>query len=738
LKAKAVLTTKWDKKTYKPIAVENVESYYVDTAIDSDSDPFQLVIGDPDHALIETLTRDNEVRVQIFGVRYGAKLLFTGLADDVNFNEQGELTIDGRDMSCLAVDSTVQPQLWQKIKAGTLIQKQAHDLGMKGPFHITTQGTVKKLVFTDASESYWDFWYRLVRKDQMYIWTGPDGSLWSGVLNYNSQNLYGFGVPSKTDDSVPASRYIPIETLEFRKSAQGRLGEVWVYGHRGDRGLKPVLAKDVDIQDWIRRPRKIMLDTDANNPTSAAKMGREEIYESKVGAIEIRITIPDPGYVIQQNNMAHVNVPEMGLEGDYFVVGTRIQADSSGFTQEVRLREKRFAITKRVPEDPKAPDEPQNKVAGALGQALNARWGDYFVAAAKQWHGGWDFALYLACLLGICDQETGFQNERRNGGPGGSHIEWYPPPGDPQNQHGTDPNGSVETLNQWRTKFANESGDGYVNEDYAVGPMQLLSIGFKHDADDLYKPGNRNEFTGGRWHPQWNIMAAAHALREKLQAETKDSFRDIDIFLGVAAYGEGAAYAQSVKNKVYNSPGYLQQVKDAIKAAQEAAKAPDQPVSSPGDPSDPAFGPLGKGFPYHSRIMGYPGVGTHSFVDSPNNWQSDNAVDISCAFGTPVYAVTSGHVGNFGVLPGSGTVIVQKPGESGDRFAGNRINIMGANQSCYYAHLSRLNPLVTQYGTYIKAGTLLGWSGSANGVLHLHFGVEHGSPFQYIPGGDPR
>lgn len=748
MKAKAVITTKWDKNTYRPFTVNNLESYFVDTALDSDSDPFQITIGDPEHMMIETLTRDNEVRVQLFGAGYGAKLMFTGLADDVVYDgTTGVLTIDGRDMSSLAVDSTLPPQLWQQVKASMIIPKQAQSIGMKGPFHITTQGVVKKLQFTDASESYWDFWYRLVRKDQMYIWTGPDGSLWTGILNYNKPTLYFFGSPPKSASSSVADRYIPVETLEFRKSLQGRIAEIWVYGHRGDNGLKPVIARDMDIQDWIRKPRKIMLDTDAHSQTSATKMAREEIYESKVGAIEIRITIPDPGYTIDQNNMAHVNLPQIGISGDYFVVGSRALADSSGFMQEIRLREKNYAVTRRVPADPKIADQPGNKQTTSVGAQLGNRWGPFFAAAAKKWHGGWDFSLYLATLLAICDQETGFTNERRNGGPGGDHVEWYPwvgsqgSLGDATSENsaaGTSRDSRGRTKRQWEEVFANMAGDGYVSEDYAVGPMQLLTRSFKYEADDMLKLGFRNEFSGGRWHPEYNIMTAAHALREKLQAATRDSFRDIDMWLGVADYGEGEAYAISVKNKVYNNPGYLKQVKDAQQAAIAASKTATQPTSAPADPSDPAFGPLGKGFPYASRLGGGPGQGTHSFSDPPNNWQSDNAVDIFCAFGSPVYAVHSGHVGNYGVLPGTGVTYVQKPTESGDRFAGNRINIIGANQSSYYQHLSRMNPLVTQYGLYVKAGTLLGWSGRAVGLNHLHFAVLNGSPYAYIPGGNPN
>jgi len=750
VKARAVLTTKWDEKTYRPFTVDQLESYFVDTAIDSDTDPFQITIGDPEHTLIETLQRDNEVRVQLFGAGYGGKLLFTGLADEVSFDESGVLTIDGRDMSSLAVDSTVPPQLWQSIRASDIIPKQARELGMKGPFHITTKTVVKKLQFTDASESYWDFWYRLVRKDQMFIWTGPDGSLWTGLLNYNAQTKYFFGMPPKNVSSTIAAQYIPIETLEFRKSTQARLGEVWVYGHRGDIGIGPAIARDNDIQDWVRKPRKIIMDSDAQNPVQALKSGREEIYESKVGAIEIRITIPDPGFVIQQNNMAHVNLPAMGIAGDFFVVGTRVQAGTQGFVQEVRLREKNFAVSKRVPADPKIADQPGNKQTNSIGTALQVTWGDFFAKAAREWHGGWQFSLFLACLLGICDQETGFNNVRQNGGPGGDHHVWYPfevvgsrsRPDEPIPSR--DKEGRTRT--QWEEIFANEPGDGYITWEAGVGPMQLTSRSFKHLADDLMRTGFRNEFSGGRWHPEHNIMAAAHVLRTKLQEQTRDSFRDEDIWQGVRAYnGSGPAaeaYLASVKNKVLNNPGYLGQVKDAIQAAAEAAKNPTQPVSSPADPSDPAFGPMGKGFPYGTRIIQYPlSSGTHSPNLDGYQWQDDNALDISAAFGAPVYAVTSGHVGNWGKLPGTGHQVPQSSVVStsrGDRFAGNRINILGANQSCYYAHLSRLNPLVTQYGLYVKAGTLLGWSGHAAGVLHLHFAVEKGSPFQYIPGGDPR
>jgi len=749
VKCKAVITTKWDTKTYRPFTVENVESYFADTALDNDSDAFQLEIGDPEHKMIETLSRDNEVRVQVFGVAWGANLLFTGLADSVTFDETGVLTINGRDMSSLAVDSMMKPQLWQSIKASDLIPKQARDLGMTGPFHITEKSVVKKLQFTDASESYWDFWYRLVRKDQMWIWTEPDGSLWTGYLNYNTDTTkfqYFFGDPPKSASTSVAEKYHQIQTLEFRSGKQGRVAEVWVYGHRGDNGLTPVVARDEDIQDWIRKPKKILLDTDAHNANAQAKMAREEIFESKVGALEIRITIKDPGHAIHQNNMAHINLPAMGITGDFFIVGSRVQASNSGFLQEIRLREPRYAITKRVPADPKVADQPGTKQTSDIGKQLGYNYSQFFTAAAKRWHGGWDFSLYLATLLAMCEKEGSFGNHRENGGPGGSGVEWYQwkatgtKLGDATSEHSA-PGSTVDSHNrtksEWEEVFANEAGDGYVGREYGVGPMQLTTRSYKTEADDLLKLGFRNEFSGGRWHPEHNIMVAAHVLRQKLQATTRDSFRDIDIWLGVAAYnGSGPAadaYAQAVKSAVYST--YLPAVKDAQKAAQDAAKTADPPATSPQDPQDPDFGPLGKNFNYSKNLGGGPHAGTHN---TGKNWQSDNAVDIFCPYGTPVYAVNSGNVGNWGVLPSSGHQVQENPNprtSDGDVMAGNRINIIGPRQSSYYAHMNRLNPAVCKNGIFIKAGTLLGWSGHANGALHLHFAVESGSPYSYIPGG---
>jgi len=130
-----------------------------------------------------------------------------------------------------------------------------------------------------------------------------------------------------------------------------------------------------------------------------------------------------------------------------------------------------------------------------------------------------------------------------------------------------------------------------------------------------------------------------------------------------------------------------------------------------------------KWLPKPGKLIGSPHSGTHTL----GNWQSDNAVDIALPVGTPIYAPVGGKLGNTGLLAGAGP-------SGGGRFAGQRINLYGAGQGFYFAHLSQLAQGIRQ-GATVKKGQLLGYTGEANGVAHLHFGVENGSPYTYVQKG---
>lgn len=114
------------------------------------------------------------------------------------------------------------------------------------------------------------------------------------------------------------------------------------------------------------------------------------------------------------------------------------------------------------------------------------------------------------------------------------------------------------------------------------------------------------------------------------------------------------------------------------------------------------------------KIIGTPYSGTHTL----GNWESDDAVDIAMPVGSPIYATENGVIGSqFGSLGAS----------SGSRFAGLRLHLKSPDNEWYYAHLSRFAPGIKP-GARVRKGQLIGYSGEANGVAHLHLGVKRGDP----------
>lgn len=142
-----------------------------------------------------------------------------------------------------------------------------------------------------------------------------------------------------------------------------------------------------------------------------------------------------------------------------------------------------------------------------------------------------------------------------------------------------------------------------------------------------------------------------------------------------------------------------------------------QPAKPGKQPQQPAAkGAFGKVVTMpNPKIIGVPYQGTHTL----GNWESDNATDIAMPTGTPIYAPTAGIIGSqIGSLGAS----------SGSRFAGLRVHLKTGGNELYYAHLSRLT---VKAGQRVRAGQIIGYSGAANGVQHLHLGVLKGDPRRF-------
>jgi murein DD-endopeptidase MepM/ murein hydrolase activator NlpD len=121
------------------------------------------------------------------------------------------------------------------------------------------------------------------------------------------------------------------------------------------------------------------------------------------------------------------------------------------------------------------------------------------------------------------------------------------------------------------------------------------------------------------------------------------------------------------------------------------------------------------------QLIGRPGQGTHSFLQPPNNWESDNAIDIALPFGTGLVAIADGEIGpQFGALD-----------STDPRFLGLRCHLVTASNEFYYAHLSKFAAGIKP-GVHVKQGRVIGFSGAANGVNHLHIASKQGDPVSLL------
>lgn len=166
-------------------------------------------------------------------------------------------------------------------------------------------------------------------------------------------------------------------------------------------------------------------------------------------------------------------------------------------------------------------------------------------------------------------------------------------------------------------------------------------------------------------------------------------------------------------------PDFLQLVRNARRNASatggstpvsKTAPADTGPVNDPktGNWVDPATG----------KVIGTPYHGTHTL----GNWESDRALDVAMKVGTPIYAPFAGSIGSqFGALTS----------DPNSRFGGLRLHVVGPTNEWYGAHLSRFAPGIKP-GVRVTPGQLLGYSGSASGVAHLHEGLKYGDPYRLI------
>jgi cell wall-associated NlpC family hydrolase len=608
--AHVLIQTTLGRGATRQFPVQRLESYTTETALDKDTDSWSVSIGDPQGELLYITDRDVEARATIYLSNEAGRIIpiFSGVCDDVTFGTESQsLDLSGRDMSALAIDSDVPPGRWRHIKPAKFIQKRAHALGLTNT-SIHSMREIGTLI-SDASETEWELWYRMVRSRDMFMWTGPLGALFIRPLNNADKATYFFGKPAKGDTR---GKWDMPEGVAVHTSKQ-RKAEVWVYGEDQKTGT-PFYAKSVDptIKNWKRKPLSIVTSSTAKSNQDAKEDADEEVYESIVGAYQIELVLHDRGQLYQQNQMARLRLPEPldHLNGLYFVVGVTRAGGADGFTQVVRLRERGFAVSKRVPDPPKITqpnDAAQNKVPSSISSTLaqamtddgrQVPWSDAFQQAAREFgsNNGWDYATFLAVLLAICEHESHFHNVRGSVDGAINGVEWssFEAFKNNANNWQTDPLGAqaatpeghevgpataVDARHLYSKTFANAQRNPdnprYPSNECAVGPMQLVTPEYKDWADGYGWNGvaRKGELDGGRWNPRSNIRAAARALAGKLAVPPAANPNDArTIRIGIERYygsrdpGANSAYGAAVMKAVDTK--WLDIAKTAVAASQ--------------------------------------------------------------------------------------------------------------------------------------------------------------------------
>ncbi|MGZ8634930.1 MAG: M23 family metallopeptidase [Solirubrobacteraceae bacterium] len=106
-------------------------------------------------------------------------------------------------------------------------------------------------------------------------------------------------------------------------------------------------------------------------------------------------------------------------------------------------------------------------------------------------------------------------------------------------------------------------------------------------------------------------------------------------------------------------------------------------------------------------------------------WQSDNAVDIGVPTATDVLAVDDGEIVK---VDGSA------PRRGAGAIGGYSITLRTRSNQFFYTHLLRVR---VQPGERVTAAQVIGASGFANNVEHLHIAAEHGDPTGLWANGAP-
>lgn len=271
----------------------------------------------------------------------------------------------------------------------------------------------------------------------------------------------------------------------------------------------------------------------------------------------------------------------------------------------------------------------------------------------------------------------------------------------------------------------------------AIQESGIRNLGYGDADSSGWRQERAMYYPTGKMGPQ-NVKASANRFFDE---SVTDANRGVGMTAGQLAQAiQASAYPDRYDERKGEAVPLLQAFNSAgnrsPKAKARLAKAEDQAARVSGRAAqlglpgvtgsqDRYKGPLqGPGPSYPLAVKGELGATPADHANRAfGNWMSDNAVDISVPVGTPVRAVadavvykTSGSAPNHSANPAGWTVYLRD--KNGEEYS--------------YMHLEEYN---VKAGQKVKAGQVIGASGAANSVPHLHFAQKNGDPVQTVSGG---
>lgn len=239
------------------------------------------------------------------------------------------------------------------------------------------------------------------------------------------------------------------------------------------------------------------------------------------------------------------------------------------------------------------------------------------------------------------------------------------------------------------------------------------------EADQMYRPGMRSYQVAA------DVQRPAAQYRSRYgqhQGESEALFRQLRGGSGGATgmtpaaeapspTGRAGALRELLKASVQNPGAETALTGKNIAQAILSEGAVEERKATPAQPIRASKVSVVKG----GERIGTPHSGTHTL----GNWQSDNAYDIGVPNGTAIR------------VPRDAVVEKVKGSYAGgsSRFDGYQVTLrLKDGNRIFLTHLSKASVRV---GQRLRAGAVVGRSGSANGVPHLHYGVQRGGPGKY-------